>query len=453
MIVREPAFSAAAILTLALGVGANVAVFAVVESVLLRPLPYADADELLILNHRDRRTGITKEFIAIGDYVDLAARQTTLEHSSPTAPGRPRFMATANRCASSALSATPGLFETLRVSPALGRAVDRRRCAPGRRAGRHPRLRGLAGATFGSRPRHHRSQPSRRNRATADRRHRAVRLPLSADARSEPASSSRCMCLTAAPAERKSGWVFAVGRLKPGRPSNQARREPRRASPARSNSEHPSQNQGSEYLPVSLRDALVGDTRRPLILMFAAVAGRPPGRLRKRRQPPARRARSDAREKWPCGVALGAGRGAACRTAAHRELGARARRGRSRRCRSPTGERRRWSHSCRGRSRFPDCATSGSTGPSWHSRSGVTVADGARLRPGRPPWLPGPRSLGALGTRGEAGAGRAARRGRLGARRRRSRARHRSPRRRRPHPPQLCPAARRRSRASASITC
>jgi hypothetical protein len=66
MIVREPAFSAAAILTLALGVGANVAVFAVVESVLLRPLPYADAENLLILNHRDRRTGITKEFIAIG---------------------------------------------------------------------------------------------------------------------------------------------------------------------------------------------------------------------------------------------------------------------------------------------------------------------------------------------------------------------------------------------------
>ena len=45
MIVREPAFSAAAVLTLALGVGANVAVFAVVESVLLRPLPYADGDE------------------------------------------------------------------------------------------------------------------------------------------------------------------------------------------------------------------------------------------------------------------------------------------------------------------------------------------------------------------------------------------------------------------------
>ena len=78
MIVREPAFSCAAILTLALGVGANVAVFAVVEAVLFRPLPYADAEKLLILNHRDRRTGITKQFIAIGDYVDLAERQTTV---------------------------------------------------------------------------------------------------------------------------------------------------------------------------------------------------------------------------------------------------------------------------------------------------------------------------------------------------------------------------------------
>src|SRR5215204_1929055 len=78
-LVREPAFTVAALLTLALGVGANVAVFAVVEAVLLRPLPYPDADRLVILNHRDKRTGITKEFIAIGDYVDLVSRQGAFE--------------------------------------------------------------------------------------------------------------------------------------------------------------------------------------------------------------------------------------------------------------------------------------------------------------------------------------------------------------------------------------
>ena len=78
-LVREPAFTVAALLTLALGVGANVAVFAVVDAVLLRPLPYLDADQLVILNHRDKRTGITKEFIAIGDYVDLVSRQGAFE--------------------------------------------------------------------------------------------------------------------------------------------------------------------------------------------------------------------------------------------------------------------------------------------------------------------------------------------------------------------------------------
>ena len=72
---HERAFTTAAVLTLTLGVGANVAVFAVVEAVLLRPLPYAEADQLVILNHRDERTGITKEFIAIGDFIDLAARR------------------------------------------------------------------------------------------------------------------------------------------------------------------------------------------------------------------------------------------------------------------------------------------------------------------------------------------------------------------------------------------
>jgi putative ABC transport system permease protein len=79
LLVRERGFTAAAVVTLALGVGANAAVFAVVEAVLLRPLPYRDADTLVILNHRDQRTGAAKEFIAIGDYVDLAAQQSAFE--------------------------------------------------------------------------------------------------------------------------------------------------------------------------------------------------------------------------------------------------------------------------------------------------------------------------------------------------------------------------------------
>ena len=55
--VREPAFTATVVLTLALGIGANTALFAVVEAVLLRPLPYATADDVVIVKHRDIRDG------------------------------------------------------------------------------------------------------------------------------------------------------------------------------------------------------------------------------------------------------------------------------------------------------------------------------------------------------------------------------------------------------------
>jgi hypothetical protein len=104
---REPGFAAAALLTLALGVGANAAVFAVVEAVLLRPLPYADADRLVIVKHRDTRTGLTKEFIAIGDFVDLTARQSAFERIAGYGGGRRRSSASTSRFASTASPPRP----------------------------------------------------------------------------------------------------------------------------------------------------------------------------------------------------------------------------------------------------------------------------------------------------------------------------------------------------------
>jgi putative ABC transport system permease protein len=269
MIVREPAFSAAAILTLALGVGANVAVFAVVESVLLRPLPYPDADRLLILNNRDRRTGITKEFIAIGDYVDLAERQTTVEALVAYGSGQATIFGDDEPVRVSALSAAPGLFETLRVSPALGRPL----AAADSRQGAAP----VAVLGYEIWQSHFGSDPDIVGRSIRVGTERRQIVGVAPRGFRFPPSQERTGLIVpmhvpdAAPAARKSGWVFAVARLRPEASYDHAVTNFAALAGALEH-EHASQNQGSEYFPVSLRESLVGDTRRPLVLMLAAVA-------------------------------------------------------------------------------------------------------------------------------------------------------------------------------------
>ena len=55
---------------------------------LLRPLPYADADRLVTLNHRDDRTGITGPYNALGDYLDFAAHQRSFDAFGAGAVGK-----------------------------------------------------------------------------------------------------------------------------------------------------------------------------------------------------------------------------------------------------------------------------------------------------------------------------------------------------------------------------
>jgi hypothetical protein len=74
-----------------------------------------------------------------------------------------------------------------------------------------------------------------------------------------------------APAQRKSGWTFAVGRLAAGASPDRALGDLMTIS-RQMEEEHPDQNQGSEYFTLTVRDAWVGDTKRALLLLLAAVA-------------------------------------------------------------------------------------------------------------------------------------------------------------------------------------
>ena len=70
-LLATPGFSIVAILSLAMGIGANTAIFSVASALLLRPLPYANADRLVILWNRSPGLGITEDWFSTAQYFDI----------------------------------------------------------------------------------------------------------------------------------------------------------------------------------------------------------------------------------------------------------------------------------------------------------------------------------------------------------------------------------------------
>lgn len=73
---KNPGFAAAAILSLAIGIGANTAIFSIVNSLLLRPLPYKDASRLVILWNRSPGLGITQDWFSTAQFYDIKTRDS-----------------------------------------------------------------------------------------------------------------------------------------------------------------------------------------------------------------------------------------------------------------------------------------------------------------------------------------------------------------------------------------
>lgn len=78
-LLKNPGFAAAAILSLGIGIGANTAIFSVTNALLLRPLPFADAERLAILWNRSPGLNIAEDWFSTAQYFDIATGQDTFE--------------------------------------------------------------------------------------------------------------------------------------------------------------------------------------------------------------------------------------------------------------------------------------------------------------------------------------------------------------------------------------
>ena len=75
---RTPGFTLVAVLSLALGIGANSAIFSVARALLLKPLPYANADRLVILWNTSPGLGITEDWFSTAQYFDIKQGSTDI---------------------------------------------------------------------------------------------------------------------------------------------------------------------------------------------------------------------------------------------------------------------------------------------------------------------------------------------------------------------------------------
>jgi predicted permease len=122
---KTPAFTLAAVLALALGVGATTSILSVVRAVLLRPLAYADADRLVVLLHDGRNPASPRNFAAWQGQTHSFADMAAAEYWSPDLTGG------ADPTQVAALRITSRMLPMLGVTPALGRMFSPAEDQPG----------------------------------------------------------------------------------------------------------------------------------------------------------------------------------------------------------------------------------------------------------------------------------------------------------------------------------
>ena len=135
MLLKSPAFTAVAVLTLALGIGANTAVFSVINTVLLKPLAYRDPDRIVTLSSvwdktKDTPGSLGKQ-VSVPDFQDWHDQSTVFEAMAYYAKRQTSVMAGPAAEYGQATRVTPEFFRVLAAAPMVGRLFTLEEEMPG----------------------------------------------------------------------------------------------------------------------------------------------------------------------------------------------------------------------------------------------------------------------------------------------------------------------------------
>ncbi len=266
---NSPGFTLVVVLTLALGIGANTAIFSVVYSALLHPLPYRDPDQLFHLGesrnqYDDRTAGAQASY---PDYLDWKRTAKSIESFAAYSGDAFTLRANGEPKNTFAAQVTPSFFSTLGVKPALGRDfLDGEMQSDGPHVtiltdafwrtefgadsniiGRIVHLDGKPVTIVGVLPRDFEFAPAR-----------SAPLWVPIHQSGDPL------------ARRSLRWLSVFGRLAPGLSPDQARAEMQSIN-AQLASEYPKENSSTFFVMESLREQIVGKVRPILLILLAAV--------------------------------------------------------------------------------------------------------------------------------------------------------------------------------------
>jgi putative ABC transport system permease protein len=270
MLVKSPIFTLIAVVTLALGIGANTAIFSVVDAVLLRPLPYPEANRLVFLWSTMNSQGVPLSESALPDYYGWRDRNQVFDGLAGFYNGDFNLSSTGSQPELiQGAYITSNLFQVLKISPSLGRLFTseeeqfgkhhvvllsyglwQRRFAGDRDiVGRDIKLGGESYSVAGVMPR---GLPFFDNLPEVE-----LWTPISFAPNDNMAT-------------RNNHFVNLVGRLKPGVTAEQAQQDANTIAKAMYEETPSEVSLGALVVPV--QEQIAGDSRKGLLVLLGAVA-------------------------------------------------------------------------------------------------------------------------------------------------------------------------------------